>query len=568
MPSKQEVTRPIYTIDIETDPFVYGRDPQPFACGLFDGTKFRYTWGVDCMTKMHAIVHGMEPGILYAHNGGKFDFYYMMDWLANEREMLIINGRIVKADAYILDSSEFHQLRDSFALMPFALKKYKKERIDYRCFETENRDSNKKEILNYLKKDCQYLHELCVSFHERFGDNLTIASTSMKEFKKQYSFTCLTSREDDMLREPFYFGGRVQCFEKGIITPTRGEKIQAYDLNQCYPFAMSNFTHPISAPDGRQSNVIIDGSTYFLTVEGYSHGAFPTRKKDGLSFAPCAGEFHVTIHEFNAAIETGMFELHDVLRTYNFRESSKFDKFVTKFHKLRRDAQLSNDDVGALFYKYVGNSCYGKFAQRPDDYHSYMLTDDRTNLNPKHEPDNWFPCTLIGFAGYILWKRPSLASKRYNVATGASITGAARSLLIRGIAKAKRPLYCDTDSLICERLEGVPIDATKIGHWKLEHTATKMAIGGRKLYTLFSHECPSCGGRKKSPIGDCKKSEDRNDLFHDYGACKIASKGVHLNPAEILRVCQGHEVEYYKAAPTFDFKAHASKFIKRTVRMT
>lgn len=532
--------KPIYTIDIETDPFEYGRDPQPFCCGLYTGDKYRYTWGDNCIAKMHAIVQQLEPCILYAHNGGKFDFYYTMDWIANQREMLIMNGRIVKADAWIPNSDKFHELRDSFALMPFALKKYKKDRIDYRCFEREYRQKNKSKIIRYLKGDCVYLHELCTEFHDRFGDNLTIASTSMKQFKKLYNFECLTSNEDDMIREPFYYGGRVQCFEKGIIKPTKGEKIQAYDLNQCYPYAMHSFDHPISCMDAKPGTEIIPGKTYFLTVHGRNHGAFPKRDKTGLHFNVENGEFNTTIHEFNAAIETGLFECEDVIRTYNFSESSRFDKFVDKFHGLRRKAQLENDDVGALFYKYVGNSCYGKFAQRPDDYHSYMITDDHTNLNLEHDPNGWIPSTLVAFAGYILWKRPSLATKRYNVATGASITGAARSLLIRALAKAKRPLYCDTDSIICERLEGVPIDPTKIGHWKLEHTGTKMAIGGRKLYALFDgQEC-----------------------------VKMASKGVHLSEKEILKVAGGGEVTYKNSAPTFDFKTHSTRFITRRVRMT
>ena len=533
------VSKPIYTIDVETDPFVYGRDPEPFAVGLYTGDKWFWTWGDDCINKMHVILLSLPPGIVYAHNGGKFDFYFMMEWFANQREILIINGRIVRADAWRPNSDKYHELRDSFAIMPFALKQYKKERIDYRCFERETRDANKRTILSYLKKDCVYLHELCVEFRDRFGDNLTIASTAMKQLKKLYEFDCLTSREDDMIREPFYYGGRVQCFEKGIIKPSKGAKIVAYDLNQCYPYAMRNFDHPISAPDARTTNEI-QSNTYFLTVYGRNNGAFPKRSKDGLHFDVEHDEFSVTIHEYNAAIETGLFECEDIIQCFNFAQCSNFAKFVDKFHKMRRDAQLSGDDVGALFYKYVGNSCYGKFAQSPDDYYNFMLTDDHTNLNPTHDPDGFYPCTLVGFAGYILWKQQNHSVKRYNVATGASITGAARSLLIRALAKAIRPLYCDTDSIVCERLDGVPIDPTKIGHWKIEKTGSRMAIAGRKLYALFDgKEC-----------------------------VKMASKGVHLNPQEIEAVARGKVITWKKDAPTFNFKTHTSSYIKRDVRMT
>ena len=528
--------KPIYTIDIETDPFEYERDPAPFAVGLYTGDAWKYTWGNDCIGKMHEKLLQMPPAIVYAHNGGKFDFFYMMEWFAEQKEILIINGRIVKASMHTVE----HELRDSYAIMPFPLKQYKKERIDYGCFEKENRDANKKQILSYLKKDCVYLHELCVEFNDRFGDNLTIASTSMKQMKKLYTFECLTSLEDTMIREPFYYGGRVQCFEKGIIKPNKGEKIYAYDLNQCYPFAMRNFDHPISTPVSRVGNEI-NPCTFFLTVHGRNFGAFPKRTKDGLMFDVEHGEFSVSIHEYRAAIETGLFECEDILQTYDFSQWTNFANFVDKFHELRRDAQLKGDDVGALFYKYVGNSCYGKFAQNPDDYHSYMLTDDETNLNPEHDPDGFMPCTILGCFGYVLWKRPTYSTKRYNVATGASITGAARSLLIRALAKSHRPLYCDTDSIVCEGLEVENIDSTKIGHWKVEAIGTKMAIGGRKLYALFESS------------GKC---------------VKMASKGVHLTADEIVQVARGKSVTWKKDAPTFNFKTHSASYLMRTVKMT
>lgn len=531
--------KPIYTIDIETDPFVHDRDPKPFAVGLFTGDTYHETWGDDCVAQMHVIVRGLKPGIIYAHNGGKFDFFFMMDWLRDKKEILIINGRIVKANAWRDGDGGDHELRDSFALMPFALKQYKKERIDYRCFESASRNKHKKKILSYLRKDCEYLHELCTEFADRFGDNITIASTAMKELKKLYTFDTLNELEDEAFRLPFYFGGRVQCFEKGIIKPTPGRQIKVYDINQAYPFAMRNFSHPISKPVARIGNAITS-NTFFLTVYGNNYGAFPMRTKAGLMFDVPRGKFSVTIHEYNAAVETGMFECEDVLDCYDFEQSTTFDKFVDKFHHLRREAQLAGDDIGSLLYKYVGNSCYGKFAQNPDDYYNFMITDDETNLNPNGDKDGYFPCTIVEFANYILWRKPNLSVKRYNVATGASITGATRSLLIRALASAKRPLYCDTDSIICEDLLGVPLDATKIGHWKLEKTGDRFAVGGRKMYALF-----------------------------DGSECvKTASKGVHLTPDEIVTVASGAEVVWKKDAPTFNFKTHTSSYITRRVKMT
>jgi hypothetical protein len=530
--------KPIYTLDFETDPFKYGRDPQPFCAGLYTGEKFYSTWGDLCVEEMHKIVLSLPPGIIYAHNGGKFDFYFCMDWIANQRRLMIINGRIVQAQLWRRDeqTSEF---RDSYAILPFALKKYKKFEVDFRVFERAERESHKRTIIHRVKTDCIYLHELCTEFYARFGDNITIGSTSMKQLKKLHKFDCLDAGQDDRIRKPYYFGGRVQCFEKGIIKPTPGEKIIAYDLNQCYPYSMRNFKHPISEPSTSVSNEITK-NTYFVTVYGQNYNAFPVRMKDGLHFDVEHGQFTVSIHEYNAAVETGLFECEDIIETVDFEKAATFDTFVDKFHGLRKEAQLSGDKVGALFYKYVCNSAYGKFAQSPDNYFNYLISDQSTNLNPTNDPDGYIPCTIVGLQGYILWKQHSMNTSRYNVATGASITGAARSMLIHALAKAKRPLYCDTDSIVCEGLKDVEIDKTKLGAWKIENTGDSFAIAGRKMYALFSK-------------GEC---------------VKMASKGVHLTAQEIVRVAKGNIVTWKKDAPTFNFKTHTASYISRHVKMT
>ena len=86
--------KPIYTFDIETDPFQYMRIPQPFACGFFDGERYTYRWGKDCMERMREFITDLPPGIIYVHFGGKFDFYYMLDWF--DGRMSIIGSKIIK----------------------------------------------------------------------------------------------------------------------------------------------------------------------------------------------------------------------------------------------------------------------------------------------------------------------------------------------------------------------------------------------------------------------------------------------------------------------------------------
>lgn len=524
---------PIYTLDLETDPFLAGRYPQPFCAGLYDGCEFRSTWGADCVERMFDIIADLPPGLIYMHNGGRFDIFFMMPYITGF-PALIINGRIVRT--YTKSKAKKpHEIRDSFAIMPFGLGKYKKDEIDYNTFEADVRENHKHEILSYLKGDCVYLHELCVAFVDMFGPKLTIGSTSMKELRKLHTFENLGPLCDEDIRSQFYYGGRVECFKKGILP---GEW-KVYDVNSMYPFSMKNFLHPIDTPEAETRKV--RKTTSFITVEGKNYGAFPVRTKQGLRFDIDRGTFHVSIHEWEAALRNNLFEPTRIIRCINFRNRNTFAEFVDTFYQRRNEAKASGDDIHSLFYKFVLNSAYGKFAQNSARYKEYTVTDGSVNLTPL----GWTPFTVDSVDStvaktYIIWQRKPQdeIARMYNVATGASITGAARSILIDALAKADEPIYCDTDSIVCKNLPGVPHDANELGAWKLEANADLACIGGKKLYALFKD-------------GQCVKQ---------------ANKGVKITADEIKAVCSGAVVESKRNAPSFHLDGSHS-FITRRVRM-
>ena len=203
------------------------------------------------------------------------------------------------------------------------------------------------------------------------------------------------------------------------------------------------------------------------------------------------------------------------------------------------EAQDVGDEIRKLFYKLVMNSAYGKFAQSSENYCEYRLTDATENLIGL----GWEPLTLHGSLGdrkgsWIIWSKPSLDETMYNVATGCSITGAVRATLMHAIHVSKRPIYCDTDSLICESL---PVETGKaLGQWKLEAECATIALAGKKLYALFDG---------------------------DGVVVKQANKGVKISAADIVRVCEGAEVECIRDAPSFKLDG-SHRFIDRVVRMT
>jgi hypothetical protein len=61
--------------------------------------------------------------IIYAHNGGKFDFFFFLDYLDADQAPLIMGGRLVKIN---FAGQEF---RDSFAIIPQALSRIRRMKL-------------------------------------------------------------------------------------------------------------------------------------------------------------------------------------------------------------------------------------------------------------------------------------------------------------------------------------------------------------------------------------------------------------------------------------------------------
>lgn len=526
------------TLDLETDPFAPGKIVKPFVAGFYDGTDFMSIWGLDCVTRMVAYLASKEgPYLIYAHNGGKFDFFFFLPYLNGA--LRIINSRIVSA---LLGP---HEVRDSYAIMPFPLREYDKDQIDYEKMSVEKREKNRKEIISYLRKDCTALHELVVAFHDEFGDNLTIGSAALKQLKKRHKFKCGREAFDAKFRKDFYFGGRVQCFKSGIVRMP----VSIYDVNSMYPDVMKRALHPVD------TSIIIDKriktNTCFVVAEGKNYGAFPIRGKDGsLDFTAEQGRFSTTIHEWNAAEETGTFRAKRIVKTYGSDNRITFSEYVDYFYGARKLAKFNGDKIHSLFYKYTLNSSYGKFAQNPENFADYVI---RQRTEPTL-PEPWLIAYMTD--DYIIWKKPTDQKHYYNISTGASITGAARAMLLKGLQNATDPIYCDTDSIICRTMRNVDINDSELGAWKLEATGTLAAICGKKLYCVIDENCLfGC---------TCKTATKENPCgFH----VKKAHKGGILTYAEILRVAKGETITVAMPVPAFKFDGTV-QFTTRRIRRT
>jgi hypothetical protein len=188
------------------------------------------------------------------------------------------------------------------------------------------------------KDDCHYLYQLVTEFHSRFGDKLTAASAALQVLNSFHGFERITSDAIDEKFREYYFGGRVECFERGYWNPSKGNDFRLLIAIQCIPSAMKECLHPISAT--YELNDRITDETDFAHIIAWNDGALPSRLDNGgLDFNIPYGEFRATIHEINAGIETGTLRIEKVISAWEFERKSTFAEFVDYYYPLRQQAK-------------------------------------------------------------------------------------------------------------------------------------------------------------------------------------------------------------------------------------
>lgn len=519
----------IGVLDFETDPFRAGRIPSPFACGIyFADEQYHLFWGMDCDLRVVEFLHTLPRCVLYAHNGGKFDFFFLIEH-AETGTIKVRNGRIFEMQIGRVT------LRDSWPLMPFPLEHYRKTKIDYSIFEFPIREdrANKIRIQHYLFDDCKNLYDLLIGFHAIVGPKDTIGSAAFYQMRKLgIEIESLNETHDEVFR-PYFFGGRVEAFAKGVFN---GGKYDYFDINSAYPFAMLH-NHPHGADYQHKRTLPKDKKLgqCFVKVFAESAGALPFRSADGgLCFPHDNNIYFATGWEIIAGLETGTIKIKNILDVWIPSRTITFGPFVEHFYDLRAKAKRDGDLIAYLAYKYLLNSGYGKFAQNPRDFKEYLL--HPFGEYPNDQTWEW----ETDYGGISLWSRSNFDGFGfYDVATGASITGFQRAMLWRGIKRAKDCLYCDTDAILCR---GADLEiGQKLGQWKHEGSANEACIAGKKLYAL------------RGKFGDEKE--------------KIASKGARLTYGEIKSLCNGKTVTWENQAPTFSATVGAH-FVKRRITST
>jgi hypothetical protein len=593
-------------LDMETDPFDnIKRDRiNPFLCVLYSprfdelgvatdpgqpGCHIIWEENHDeLIARVVEFIEGLpEKFTVYAHNGGKFDYMFLVSRL---RGAVSFKGRGIMSAKV-----NGHELRDSLLVIPESLANIQKDAFDYHNMQRGKRARFRDEITRYCVSDCRYLYGIVDAFRSEFGPRLTIGQAGLGELRKHYKIKPFREGWDGYIRQ-YYFGGRVECIEGA--GDFRGD-YKMYDINSSYPNVMAKFKHPVgdffdyTLRTGDPSD-----DTCFVDLDclnsgpgsnpGRPGGALIGRDAEGRTTARLPhGRFMTTIHEFEVARRYGLISNVKINFCVDCRERTTFAKFVLPLYDRRQmikgelQAMKARGGEGSqawydlardsLFVKLILNSCYGKTGQNPRNFKDHWITD------PHQAPPGAWLASIADLASeadrilygdgpefmderYWIWTKPAPRHTYNNVGVAASVTGAARAVLLEAMQHADGAIYCDTDSLICRSLDHVPgvidIDATRLGAWNLDDTSSRVLIVGKKTYGLW-HDTPKVRTLAQLRYG----------LAPDF---TIKSKGVPTGGLawhDLLAMLNGQSTLTVNRAPTLD-RFGRQRYIEREIRAT
>lgn len=540
----------LWAADCETDPFKIGRIPKPFIWGAYNIHDHIYeTFG---SAELFVAFFRDRRATVYFHNGGKFDSHYLRPYFDSDQEIRIINGRIA---SFRIGAAEF---RDSYNIIPVALARYSKEAIDYGIMEADRRElpDNRERIERYLRSDCVNLANLLRAYFERYGRGLTQAGAAMNYWAKNYNHGKKPKQSAAQFERyrPYYYGGRVECFVSGYCET----QFKIVDRNSAYPWAMLS-EHPISPEAISLSDLPkkrTEVAQCLVSLKAVSRGAFPYRLDSGELIFPrdsVCRLYDITGWELLAAQDMGAVEVQEVVAVHFFRETVNFKEYINYFYLERKAAKANGDKAGDIFCKLFMNSCYGKFASNPDNYHEYMLSS--LARMGEHIGEGFQDYHDWGDGRRLLWRKlPVDRHHYYNIATAASITGYVRAALFKDLCRVREPLYCDTDSISARNVAALEM-GPDLGQWKVELECDDYAIAGKKMYA------------KRSAF-DQGWNKETQTFEYPKGTYKTACKGVQLTAEQIIKVAKGETFEYAPQVPTYSLTRPEPRFINRKVQTT
>ncbi|MFH7836407.1 MAG: DNA polymerase [Candidatus Aenigmatarchaeota archaeon] len=451
-----------------------------YAIGIYDGANVKTFYGYDYSVKdfVKWLFDNLSDGdVVYAHNGGKYDFLFLIEGINKYKlgkilDIKIIHGGIV---SLLVEYKKKKLLfKDTFFILPASLKsltedynvKHKKLELNYEL------GLNDKRFFDYFANDLMGLYEVISEVPELTAKD-TIASNSMKAFSdiyvKKYGKMVANNYKKDNFFRYGYYGGRVEVFK------LFGRNLYYYDFNSLYPYVMQKYSYPLLIPDNFEySNDFNELGYYYCKIKSPNNlliPVLPYRREDGRLLFPL-GEWkgYYYTPELQKAKEMG-YEISVIKGVRFIKTAPIFKEFVEHYYKIKKQSAGSKRWVAKIFL----NSLYGKFGQHRE-YTDYSLV----KINSLKEGE------LRKFVNgdYALNSKTKYVVNGFmHTEVAGLITSYARLELYKMMQKAgfENVYYADTDSIITSK--ELPV-GEELGEVKLEHFVNEYIGLSAKLYAI------------------------------------------------------------------------------------
>jgi len=474
---------------------------EPLGVGYYNGSEY---YDFDDTASLLNTIARKPREIIYAHNGGRFDFLFLFDSImpfrdsvwTYPRNLLCINSSIASFDLF---DCEF---RDSLMVMPGSMARIlpafglEKGEMDYQ--DIENQDWRP-----YMKQDCVNQWKALKIYFEYLRENfdiepsLTIAATAMKIYRKHFSNIPLWKSYYEKECREAYLGGRCEIFK------TKGTGLNCYDINSLYPYVMQSLPYPVGKPQKIQRNYkpVLAGTRLGIIkckvrCPDMYVPLLPVREANKMLF--CTGELEGswTLTEIRWALDLG-YEITDIEYIIYWPESRYiFKSWVDYTYNKRLE---SKSEAESYILKILMNSLYGKFGQSREKEEILFLGPNDTL------PEGVSPIAL----DRGIFKRPKMLDSQFIMPhIAAHVTSYARIELYRYLNEAT--YYCDTDSnFTSQNIEC----SKKLGAMKLEERCRRAEFFLPKLYRT-DKRIKAKGFRFNDRTGKELDSEAKASLFN------------------------------------------------------
>lgn len=429
-------------------------------------------WWVACHNLEYDILNVFGPRELVSMNpcfsGSK---------LASIRILLGDNPDSPRDYLHFVDTSNFLQepLRKLAGLVS-------SEKLDMTHREGDRRVTARKR--EYCARDTELVWKLAHYIQDGVNElggqmKFTAASTALDLYRRRYQPTAFPTLSDDLRNRLFggYHGGRVECFKLGEFDgPVYGN-----DFNGMYVSVMQDLNLPdlASLKETRSLDLSREGMARvdLVVPEHLWAGPLPVKHDGKLTFPVGRLSGKWTHNELRQALNAGCV----ISRVHASVSAPRSEPYLREFSRDMRQIRERPGVSPAVsrMAKLLGNSLYGKFAQRAEDF-EYMSRADFARRLDSGTLGAYDPERTQEFPAFDLVRvvRASTYPDFSNIIWSAMITAGARCKLFPHLDEGST-LYCDTDSVIGYRQYP---ETKSLGSLALKERYRRLVIRGNKLY--------------------------------------------------------------------------------------